>query len=1143
MRQRLATGWYWFAILIATLTIGAGWFAAWQVDRYSEKHWSNLVSQEANDITRMVSGALERDQLQLYAFARSLPEGSERDNTRFDAIFALESSLMYRRQRSISFDGLAYAIWIPAQDRASFESRIGVTMLGPDHLPSAQTGDGFIVLHADGAPDTLFAGLDLTAVPAFVQTVSEGFQSENDPTIGPGYRGKNGIMAPITVCQGDNGIVLGLLNLTKLTRSILMQSLPDGVSVTIQDRDHVIHETSPIDGAQANLTTQINKDGLNISFTWQANERFQGGPSDELGNSLRLGSVIVGGLILAVLFSASATSRRKHALSRERSLMQTMVERMAEGITIVDPDLTLVACNDHFYTLYGLPKDQFKTPVPAEQIMRLRLERGEFGDVSDPEAFIADRLAMLARASTDTTEETLPDGRLIEIRRLKSPDGMLVSLYLDVTDRRREEREKAAAAALIKSTFDNMSDGLTALDDKGTLLNWNNRFLDLFTIDPGKISIGMSLRDVIDIALHGNDAVALRAALDRLMDNQGVNTAEASSTPDTEFVRLSNDRWVQVSFSTMGDRDLVITYTDISDRERTSEALRRSEERYALAAAGANDGLWDWNIQEDHLYTSPRWRDMLGLGKDPISEKSHDWFDRVHPKDIEELQMDIDAHLNGRTDHLQSRFRILHANGDYLWALARAIAVRDDTGEAVRLTGSLTDITERKRTEEKLIRDALYDPVTGLPNRALFLDRIEQERRRHPDTAQDKYAVLLLDLDRFKVINDSLGHDLGDALLIKVARRLETVLKAGDSIARLSGDEFGILLTSIGSQEEALDTVHWLQSDLAAAFQIGDQEIFTSACVGIATPSKGFSDAEEMLRAADIAMYKAKAKGQSSTAIFDSQMQTRAITQMQLENDLRRAVDRDEIEMYYQPIISFETGEIAGVEALARWRHPDRGTVVPADFIPLAEDTGLINAIGTAALRLACRQLKKWDDTLGPKAPKTISVNLSGRQLQDPDMVREIELILAREGISGSQLKLEVTESMIMMNPEITSRILVDLKELGVALSIDDFGTGYSSLSYLHRFPFDTLKIDRSFVVSMDEKAENMEIIRSIILLAHSLGMDIIAEGVESDRHLRKLKALNCEYGQGFFFATPQPADKLSEMLLAGQRWDIPAID
>ncbi|MDF1751036.1 MAG: EAL domain-containing protein, partial [Alphaproteobacteria bacterium] len=776
-----------------------------------------------------------------------------------------------------------------------------------------------------------------------------------------------------------------------------------------------------------------------------------------------------------------------------------------------------------------------------EQIARLRLERGEFGDIADPERFLADRMAAFRRASTETTEEMLLDGRLIEIRRLRSPDGMLVSLYLDATERRRAEQEKAAAAALIKTTFDHMSDGLTALDNKGNLLNWNTRFMDLFAIQNDTIEVGMSLRDVISTALSETDADALRFALDRLSGAAG--QLKADNALDTEFVRLSQDRWIQVSCSSMADRGMVITYTDISDRERTSEALRRSEERYALAAAGANDGLWDWNIEEDHLYTSPRWRDMLGLGNDPITEKPKEWFDRVNPKDIEELQMDIDAHLEGRTDHLQSRFRIMHADGVYIWALARAIAVRDNNGKAVRLTGSLTDITERKRTEEKLIRDALYDTVTGLPNRALFLDRIEQERRRHSDANEDKYAVLLLDLDRFKVINDSLGHDLGDALLIKVARRLENVLKAGDSIARLTADEFGVLLTGIKSEDEALETVHWLQSDLAAAFQIGDQEIFTSACIGIATPSKGFSDAEEMLRAADIAMYKAKAKGQSSSAIFDSQMQTRAITQMQLENDLRRAVDRDEIEMYYQPIISFDTGEIAGVEALARWRHPDRGTVVPADFIPLAEDTGLINAIGTTALRLACRQLKVWDDTLGSKAPKTMSVNLSGRQLQSPDMVREIELILAREGIDGSQLKLEVTESMIMMNPEITSRILMDLKELGVALSIDDFGTGYSSLSYLHRFPFDTLKIDRSFVVSMDEKKENMEIIRSIVLLAHSLGMDIIAEGVESERHLRRLKALNCEYGQGFFFATPQPADKLSEMLRAEKRWDIPSGD
>ncbi|MDF1751012.1 MAG: CHASE domain-containing protein, partial [Alphaproteobacteria bacterium] len=365
MRHRIATGWVWFAVTIATITIGAGWVAAWQADRFADQHWADLVLQEANDITQVVSGTLDRDQLQLYAFARSLPEGSERVSFQFDAIFALETAALYRRQTSRPFDGLAYAVWVPAEDRDTFESRYGIALLGPSHLPSTNQGDGFVVLYVNGSPENLFIGLDLAEVPTFTQTVSKGFRSQ-EPTIGPSFPSKNGYLAPITVCQGDNGIVLGLLNLTKLAGNALLEKLPDGMSVTISDGENVLFETSPVRDSEISLTTKTSKGNLNIGFSWQANNTFLGGPSRDLGNSLRLGSLIAGALILAVFVSASATSRRKNALSRERSLMQTMVERMAEGITIIDPNLTLVACNDHFYSLYNLPKDRFKTPVQLE---------------------------------------------------------------------------------------------------------------------------------------------------------------------------------------------------------------------------------------------------------------------------------------------------------------------------------------------------------------------------------------------------------------------------------------------------------------------------------------------------------------------------------------------------------------------------------------------------------------------------------------------------------------------------------------------------------------------------------------------------------------------------------------------------------
>lgn len=1133
------------SIAIAVLGVGAGWTAAWQADSNAMAHWRVLAEEEAADVTESVAVMLEQSEAQLLAFARSLPDGQDREAGRFDAIFTTEAAALNLMEGRTAFRGLAYATWVPAAGRTDFEETVGVDILGPDGTPTDRNAEGFVTLRRHGPSANLFFGLDLAADPRLGPTASDGFRAGGIPVTGPSFSSEDRRLSPVAIRQGDSGVVVGLLDLTALLDTSLSVSLPEGLTVRIEERssagtqapEAVFEVPRPAqEASRLEWETRYAQGGVGWRFVWSADDRFRGGVPTELANGLRIGSVVLSILVMAVLGFGDAARRRSGALSRERALMQATVERMSEGINVVDGNLKVVAANDHFFRLYDLPPTLKGTGFDVETVVRLRARRGDCGPIEDMEAYVAKRLQDFRTAGSEIVEETLPNGSIVEIRRMRTPDGMLVSLYLDVTERRRNEAERAAAAALISTTFEHMSDGLTAVDKDGKLLNWNSRFLELFGMQDEDVAIGRGLRAVLRDAIPTEDAAAVEDAFDRTDWDTPVPT-DPDGRPAIGIVRLSGDRWLQLSHRAIPDQGYVITYTDVTERTRVAEALRQSEERYALAAAGANDGLWDWDIVADKLYTSPRWREMLGLGRDSLSDLPCEWLDRVHPNDVEELEVAIQEHLGGRTEHLQKEFRILHADGAYLWTLARAIAVRNDENKAVRLTGSLTDITERKRAEEKLIRDALYDTVTGLPNRALFLDRIEQEKRRHGDLTNDPFAVLLFDLDRFKVVNDSLGHDLGDALLIEVARRLEGSIKSGDSVARLSGDEFGVLLTGIQGRSAVQDSVHWLQSDMAAAFVIGDQEIFTSACVGIALPSLGFADAEEMLRAADIAMYKAKDLGQSSTAVFDPQMQSRAITQMQLENDLRRAVDRDEIEMYYQPIVSFRDGTIAGVEALARWRHPDRGTVVPADFIPLAEDTGMITSIGTTALRLACRQMKQWEQELGDAAPDTMSVNLSSRQLQDPDMVREIELILAREGVAGSRLKLEVTESMIMMNPETTSRILFELKELGVALSIDDFGTGYSSLSYLHRFPFDTLKIDRSFVVSMEEKAENMEIIRSIALLAHNLGMDIIAEGVESDRHLLRLHELDCEFGQGYYFASPQPADRISEMIRQGRVW------
>lgn len=714
---------------------------------------------------------------------------------------------------------------------------------------------------------------------------------------------------------------------------------------------------------------------------------------------------------------------------------------------------------------------------------------------------------------------------------------------------------------VLQNALDHMEEGIAVVDRDLRLVAWNLGYRHVLGLPRGLLTPGepieTAIRHCFDSGLLAADDAGVDATVERLMANMRDPKA------DPEICRTTDGRMIAISRAPLPDGGTVNRYVDVSERVRVEEALRLSEERYALAAQASSEGIWDWDIAKGRVYYSARWLSLLGLSEEAVTGTPADWIDRVHPRDRDTFKVALDAYLDGESDRFAEEVRMTHANGDILWVSVTGAAVwRDRAGieagtEATgpvtarrgvrpeRLVGSLTDITKRKRAEERLIHDALYDSITGLPNRALFLDRIEQrlqrwiarERTGGPNKA---FAVLFLDLDRFKVINDSLGHDVGDELLIDVARRLEGAAKPEDSLARLSGDEFGLLLPEIDGEADAVECAHWLQADLSAAFHLREREIFTTVCIGIAMPQSGFRTAEDMLRAADIAMYRAKDRGHSSCIVFDPSMQSMAISQLQLESDLRRAVERDEILMLYQPIVALDSGRLAGFETLARWNHPERGLVQPADFIPLAEDNGIIAAIGAQALRKSVKQMRLWMDDLGDLAPDSISVNLSGRQLQEPDLVRDLEVMLARAGVPGSRLKLEVTESMIMRNPEATSRTLMELKDLGIALSIDDFGTGYSSLSYLHRFPFDTLKIDRSFVTAMTERSENAEILRTISLLAHTLGKDVIAEGVERAEQLEGLAAIGCEFAQGFHFSRPLDAEAASALMRDGGSWDVP---
>ncbi len=573
------------------------------------------------------------------------------------------------------------------------------------------------------------------------------------------------------------------------------------------------------------------------------------------------------------------------------------------------------------------------------------------------------------------------------------------------------------------------------------------------------------------------------------------------------------------------------------ERQQTLDALRLSEERYALAAQGANDGLWDWDLTTNRIYYSPRWKSMLGHSVEAIGDGPGEWFSRVHPLDIDRVRAEVDEHFVGRTSQLQTEHRMLHDDGTYRWVLTRGLAVRDAQGRAVRVAGSQTDITQRKAAEDRLLHDAFHDALTGLPNRALLIDRLEQLVVRMRRRSYPQFAVLFLDLDGFKVVNDSLGHQTGDQLLIALSRRLERLLRQGDTIARLGGDEFVLLLEDIEDPKHVLELAGRTLEDLQKPFAVNGHDLVTTASIGIAFSGLSSSSAETLLRDADIAMYQAKARGKAGYVVFDESMHTSAMIRMKLEADLRQAAIRHEFELRFQPIVSLQTGRIACFEALLRWNHAERGMVPPDEFIPVAEETRLILPLGLWVLREAAEQLRRWQATYWMSPPLTISVNLSCRQFFQSDLVYQIERILLETGLDARCLRLEITESSIMEQVETALAALSRLKSLGIRLAIDDFGKGYSSLSYLHQFPCNVLKIDRSFISRMGPNGENTEIARTIVALAQGLGLEVVAEGIETDYQLAHLRNLGCQYGQGYLFSRPLTGEAAGELLSRTWGW------
>ncbi|MEZ6192436.1 MAG: EAL domain-containing protein [Phycisphaerales bacterium] len=708
------------------------------------------------------------------------------------------------------------------------------------------------------------------------------------------------------------------------------------------------------------------------------------------------------------------------------------------------------------------------------------------------------------------------------------PDAELGILIMTVAAviERRLHLESEQEAHRIASIVEQSEDAIFTQTLERIITSWNRSAENLYGYTAQEI-IGRSAQ-----VLHGeNEPAFVKPLLEKI--RRGIRT----SSVEAVHTRKDGSR-VNVSVNLSPIRDprgevtaLSVVVRDIDERKRAERALEKSEQRYALAAVAANDGLWDWDILTNEVYYSPRWKSILGYGEDELVPTIQSWTDMIHTSDLGQFQADLTLHLAGQSKTLSNQHRVLTRDGRERWVLCRGMAVRDEEGRAIRIAGSLSDITKQKESEAALIQQAHHDKLTNLPNRTLFVELIRQALARARRVSGYKFALLFLDFDRFKVINDSLGHEYGDMLLTSIAQQLRVQLRTVDTAARLGGDEFVVLLDGIDGLSGAIEVAERLLETFARPHSLGGHDVISTASIGIVTSEGDYHKPEEMVRDADNAMYQAKASGRARYVVFDEQMHAKALARLNLEKDIRKATALGQMRLDYQPIVSLESGELMGFEALVRWEHPELGPVRPDTFIQIAEETGEIVALGTWVLEQACRQLVVWKQTLQGAADIFVNVNVSKRQIAQPDVIATLARVFRETGVDPAYIKLEITESVIMDDRHGITPVLDEIRHMGVQLAMDDFGTGHSSLSCLHSFPIDVLKIDREFILNMEQRIEYTAVIQAIVTLAHTLGISVVAEGLETAEQVAQLQALECDHAQGYYFARPLSVAQAGEYI------------
>lgn len=676
----------------------------------------------------------------------------------------------------------------------------------------------------------------------------------------------------------------------------------------------------------------------------------------------------------------------------------------------------------------------------------------------------------------------------------------------------------ARTASHLRAVFEAFPDIFLVVDQRGRIVETSGAALDALG-RPASGWVGKPLAEFPNAEIGRR----LHEAMGRALHTRETGSEEFA------FLGKQGMSFYEARLRATGDGQIVLIARDITSRRNALDALKSSEERYAIAAQAANDGLFDWHLPSDRIFFSPRWKSILGFAETEFENHPKAWWDRIHPDDAELVLQSFD-HL-GREGHdtLEIQYRIRHRDNGYRWVSTRGVMVRDTSGAPYRVVGSQTDITPRKEAEERLRHEGFHDKVTGLANRALFMDRLTNVIDRIKRQPGYIVAVIYVDLDRFRSVNERLGHEPADRLLEAVAARLRSFARVGDTVARLGDDEFAILLDGIPNDRAAVVFADRMRELIASPCDVGPEEITVTASFGVTLNSPDAATAEALLNEAESAMQRAKQAGKNCVELFSRENYSRLVSKLRIETDLRHAAQRGELELFYQPIYDVAQGHLTRLEALVRWNHPQRGMVSPLEFIPIAEETGLILTVGDWVIQTACDQAKLWREA--GVSGVGIAVNVSPRQFQQDNVLAQFGAAFTKMAAHGFALELEITEGAAMNDVDQSVKVLRSLREMGVRISIDDFGVGYSSLSCLRLFPLNTLKIDRGFVQGVPQAKDNTAITHAIVGIAHSLGLTVVAEGVETEVQLTYLRELGCEEAQGFLLGRPLRAKDVAPLL------------